>query len=789
MKKLFLSGLMAGCSLFIFHFLFFIRPVLASSLSNQAALEQNELSIVKAVANRYVNINPFPDYTVARSGGLNDYYRVVCSQVVIGSISKLAGGQALSANSPEVGLMMANFNRDFSQIASPNSNPWFWLASAPGFDCLIALNLNRDVLPLEARNAALGQIKILADNVTNTQTLSSFQTSQAGNAGNSQAEEVGMTASFLNAAANLFPDRLSGADISVNKANWRSRARELTAYSYSQCSANCPFKTGKWLIANHQRDPEPIYTQSLLTNYGEMAAIYNQLNLNLPTDIFTPALSSAVTNMNTALSSYLDGNFRLKGPFNFVNSGGAVTGSGDYRQMKDTIVPYDTSALSSSIPVSNVDAFTQMRLSDGTLKSYVFKGNKIWHYICQNGSCFAQYVNSLSDAIASINNRNNWPIALPAGNFDAFSQFNLPDNSIKNFYFQGDRVWYATCTLGVGCNAQFTKTLSEIFSAFTNQSVWPVPIPASSLNTVHQFYQPSTGKVKGYVTKGDRIWGFVCDTRGLAGLCSALNTDTIAHAFSPYVWDVPLPADNLDGFSAYYQPDGTLKAYILKGDRIWHYLCNPSGACGPVYTLKLVDAWHVISDQFKWPMDSTGAFYQFSGVGDWGFDATFQNSAYAAMAVINPALTSRYENLQNEEIARGYNLHPPFPTKIVNGQWTNEPLDRIYPPSNQSATFYPPLTDGWYFKNTSDGLRPAIGSSAWPTITDRINAHWWINILDGFNSSMAYLLVTNNHYLGKFEVPGDLNGDGQVNIADLQALLSIFSDIFRYNLIIANYGK
>ncbi len=86
--------------------------------------------------------------------------------MVISSISKLAAGQPLSANSPEMGLMMANFNNDFNQIASPN-NPWFWLASAPGFDCLIALDLNRDVIPLQARNAALGEINILADIIYN----------------------------------------------------------------------------------------------------------------------------------------------------------------------------------------------------------------------------------------------------------------------------------------------------------------------------------------------------------------------------------------------------------------------------------------------------------------------------------------------------------------------------------------------------------------------------------------------------------------------------------------------
>ena len=37
--------------------------------------------------------------------------------------------------------------------------------------------------------------------------------------------------------------------------------------------------------------------------------------------------------------------------------------------------------------------------------------------------------------------------------------------------------------------------------------------------------------------------------------------------------------------------------------------------------------------------------------------------------------------------------------------------------------------------------------------------------------------------------PGDLNGDGQVNIADLQALLSSFTNIFNYNLVVANFGK
>ncbi len=38
-------------------------------------------------------------------------------------------------------------------------------------------------------------------------------------------------------------------------------------------------------------------------------------------------------------------------------------------------------------------------------------------------------------------------------------------------------------------------------------------------------------------------------------------------------------------------------------------------------------------------------------------------------------------------------------------------------------------------------------------------------------------------------LPGDLNGDGKVNITDLKQLLSSFTNIFNYNLVVANFGE
>ncbi len=776
--------------------------VLAFNLPGRETLESNELSFIKSISSKYINVTPFPDYgpaynfAKAPNGTFdpNGPYRAFCTQVIIGSLDKISRGQTLSYSDPEIQLMTAHFTEDFPPLYDKTS-PWFWLSAAPGYDCLIAINLIRNVVPQTQKDAILSQIKTLADNVYSMYSVASYQAAQAANAGNSQGEELGITASFLNAAANLLPGSGGGAITDADRTKWLTRVKELMAYSYSQCPSQCPFKTGKWQIANHQMDPNPVYTQSLLTSYGEIAMIYNQLGKPLPADIFTSQLSSAVANINSSLSNNLDANFRLKGPVSFVDTAGNSKEGADYSQFKYTIVPWDTSQQSSSVPNNNLDAFTQFLQTDGTLKSYIIKGNKMWHYTCKDNYCVAQYVNAISDSLASSQNLANFTIPFPTTGLDTFSQFSLNDNNTKNFYFKNDRVWYLTCTAGVGCTAQYTKTIASLFSTMTEQQAFSTPLPTSNLDTVNQFYKPSTNTVKGYVTKGNTIWAFECDTGGLAGNCHAGFSRNIADNFAPLAnntnWPVPLPTDNWDAFDSFYQSDGTLKGYVYKGDRAWHYLCNPAGTCQSSYTKKLIDFWHGVAGQFRWPMEAAGSFYQFSGTVDWGMDATFQNSAYAAMAAINPTLVTRYQQIQNEQISRGYNVHPPYPVEIVNGQWTwDKSLSTAKGVNLLSA-----LTDGW-LGVAGNGMQPNMAalktydnSAHWPTIDEKINSHWWLNLLTGFNSSMAYMLVTDNHYLARFSRQGDLDGNGLVNIFDLRQFLSAFTNIFDYNQLVGNYGK
>ncbi len=193
---------------------------------------------------------------------------------------------------------------------------------------------------------------------------------------------------------------------------------------------------------------------------------------------------------------------------------------------------------------------------------------------------------------------------------------------------------------------------------------------------------------------------------------------------------------------------------------------------------------------------------RYTGREDWGHDATMQDNSWAFIDKL-----------------RGSNLL----SSVVNYAWLTRAGGTVYPVSISGLDQWINTTN----VNCGDGTycHQAIYNSG---------LSFFINGMDAVDRFMALFLIAPNLYSlqvactpttcaiqGKncgtipdgcggtlncgtctppetcgftkanlcSSQPGDLNGDGQVNITDLQALLANFSNIFNYNLVVANYGK
>ncbi len=120
----------------------------------------------------------------------------------------------------------------------------------------------------------------------------------------------------------------------------------------------------------------------------------------------------------------------------------------------------------------------------------------------------------------------------------------------------------------------------------------------------------------------------------------------------------------------------------------------------------------------------------------------------------------------------------------------------------------------YFYTIKKDGLRfPEAGPVISMPVTGATTSNWFQNSLTHAKGAAEIIIYQNPGFffcngnvdrLGRSThlcnptvpvktfsapIPGDLTGDFHVTIADLQALLSSFTNIFNYNLVVANFGK
>lgn len=273
-------------------------------------------------------------------------------------------------------------------------------------------------------------------------------------------------------------------------------------------------------------------------------------------------------------------------------------------------------------PSENINTAHSFYLNDGdTAKQYVTQGKYMWHYICKTvpnsnpptRECKAVYVTTLADHFSTLlDKETNWTIPPPTDTLNTFHAFYLTDNiTLKAYFTKGDRIWHYICkpegnpTVNT-CRAQYTQTLSEHFASLLNKERWDPPAPMQNLDTFRSFNKPGTQEYHAYFTQGPYIWKYLCapNAQGV-NECSAQFVQSLSQNLSTVninnqsVWNPSVPTSDLDAFYTFYLPDGvTQKNYIVKGDRIWHFICNPT--CSALYTKTLTESVTEVTNKDIW---------------------------------------------------------------------------------------------------------------------------------------------------------------------------------------------
>jgi len=585
-----------------------------------------------------------------------------------------------------------------------------------------------------------------------------YQKNAVGNYGNSMAEEAQSMADFAIAVAKLMPKNAPGGLTDAERATWENYGKTIGRWAYSKCpwtsdyTKACSIMSDSWMVTNHEFDPNPNYTLSLLTGISEMSMIYTQLGLTVPSDLITADVVTSVNNLTSSLRNYISDDFHFKGQFNKVEMAPSkmVITTFRYEDMTYTLNGEGRNPINSSIPRDRIDSANQY-IIPGTSKvmAYVTQGSRVWHYICTIGSrCIPEYQKAnISDEWRSRNilpptdpnAASEWSNNPLPDSVDTISQWYTFDKTIlKTYIYKGNRLWHYQCNS------------TECWGTYTQLISWPQdnrvaakwdlnPPPSENIDTFTQYLVPGTGNLKSVIIKGNRVWMYDCNT--VAGGCKATWTKDLSElwaATNKTSWGgINPPADSIDSFFSYVSPENTVKSYLTKGDRMWAVVCSDwdFNTCQASYTKTLTEYFQVIPFQFKWPQFPQAGVEQIRGISEWGMDATYQNSAFAGMYLVNPLSVDWYQKLQTEQIARGRKdrgITPlPINFDLAGNKWNYDN----------------------YIGSKNSGLLTSLldGESAPYDLNFKLNTHWWMNMLAAKNHAMAYLALTSNHgLLGQF---------------------------------------
>lgn len=768
------------------------------AFSTSAEFAQNELDFIKTIYLPYLNVDYSP---MAAHWDKVWHTQNICSLALMSFAN-----EGVSSTGPAFKLLVQNLpalstviNQGITLLTDP-----FTLAISAN-KCLWAANMAKSAADSSNQSVFNGFYASAAnlakyeysgpftiDKLSfRGQTVDYWRIRQSRNFGDTVAENLLFPASFLASAAHLLPANFM---TTADRQNYLTRAGELVKFAYSQCRfiananqcpvgtvCNCPRQTNSALFTNHQLMPSASYTQSVLVETAEIAALYHQLGLPAPS--WLPQSATVNSIIAKLIPDYVDGSrFNFKGDYNIVDRlGNTVPPAHNYTSLRYTVhdfmPPYTADSLSIFYDSGN-----------NWLRAYIYQGDRRWHYRCAPGKgCFAVQTNSLAEAFNTVD-ESNFSIKLPRENIKINNQTVYPrtpeflqvDSSrpailsgtvILTYVIKDNLAWVYLCnTAGSVCRGEkgYPKNLADEFwnnPAITGkEQLWGNTRP-TGIDSFNIFYDSGNNWLRAYIYQGDRRWHYRCAPgKG----CFAVYTSPLSDSFSTVDqsnFSPKLPTSNIKVNTQTVYPrlpeflpadparpvslSGTvILTYVIKDNLAWVYLCNTAGTVcrgEKGYPRSLSQEWVnvVKTGYYDWagtaPVSPISPAPIYAGVNDWGHDATIQNAAYA-FAAVTSGNYGYYNNLQIRQIGSSRKSRPFYPPSYdpVTHRWSwNGKIITVDP--GPKSELLAPLTEnlGTYINY------PMIP----PGLDQIIDSHTTLNLLDGYNHMVAFLLLTDKKYL------------------------------------------
>jgi hypothetical protein len=781
----------------------------AAEVRDDATHASAELARVRATQAAYATAATDWTHALQHPGSIG-LHRMNCSLALARALDLQAAGEKMLRTDPAFERLRTSALVEGDDVWSVQGEDW--IKAVPAAQCLLAATVVDGVLSEPLTQAERDAVYGGAHELTSTMwerkemMLEHFEAIQRTNRGNSQGEEMGWTASFMIHVEQLVPDEYFDHP-DGSREGLRKEAGRLVAALLEQCgdAANCgrPFLPGADLVNNHQMQPHPVYTQSVLTSLGEIAALYHQLGTKADRRIAFPAIERA-REVADAIDASLDERFRLVGTYEFIDGDGNrvehpdPTWSDDYADT--TYVVRDL-----VLPTRDVDSLNQaFDARTNTLVTHVARGSGLWRYDCDAvvspPKCRATLATQLADWASGL----GFSMPFPTDSVDAIGQFFAPDGTLETFVLRGDGLWHTRENAdATGRAAIESATICEYMTEHvTGHDVYgagcqawmdggcsgaapPGCMATAGIDSLSFVWDERLDRMRTYVVADGRIWQYRCDENG-AG-CSAVASSssgtlceqwTYVDAHDRYgggetcaAWIAEreakgdcvdagpapegcLPTMDIDAVSQTWDAnpaDPKLRTYVLAGDTIWAYFCRyaDDGAitCEAQYDNDLARQWRAI-EPTAGSIAGQSVIEEYDGVVDWGFDAAMQNSAYAflAHAYGDEEFVTRYESLLAEQERRGMHEHPYFPPHYDRdaATWSfDEPFEGFARMRDTSSMAFT-LTEGWRGRN-EDAWAPA----SWPSLDDQLHSHAFFNTLAMYNHAIAYLLFASPGLLGE----------------------------------------
>lgn len=275
----------------------------------------------------------------------------------------------------------------------------------------------------------------------------------------------------------------------------------------------------------------------------------------------------------TLRTVYLSGEDYWESAYQFNIGSTVAVRQGKISELLNSNIPF-----SQEVPKSNFDAFYVTQIGSDLFRYSFYKGDKYYFYNFSSGDKVTLPINKIYSrvGVSQINNNLSYididtgeTIPLPSSNIDATTAFMITPTTLRNYTYKGNRYWVIDVNLpnatsnppsmdglSIVPNSTKTRNLAKEFVSIPDPNgVWsssPLATQADVNSNNYfvngvTFYYQSPGAVRVNVFRGDRYYGYVCDSAGCSARATMTLTDSLAQIKIPYSGNFQKPCSVING--------------------------------------------------------------------------------------------------------------------------------------------------------------------------------------------------------------------------------------------------